>query len=215
MVEALEDVQRKKKEIEADSFRQPASLPPTTKFVSHSIHPMLFFHQFSTINPVSNHLSDNVPFTMTHPPPSQPTLHVPINNIRFPVTPAPVPPPAIPTKSNISPSYRLPSVRDIYWPTGSQQQYTVPVSGPPMLPTNTLSLPTPIHSTNSSPNSVKENNRSFNNCDSVVVNDLAATFDGNLGSDDPFHEAELKSLNDVAELRHLYSAIGSANTVRR
>ena len=36
---------------------------------------------------------------------------------------------------------------------------------------------------------------------------LTATFDGNLGSDDPFHDAELESLNDMAELRHLYSAI--------
>jgi hypothetical protein len=118
---------------------------------------------------------------------------------------------------SISPSsYRLPSVRDIYWPTGNQQQYTVPVSIPSTtLTTNTLNLPTPIHSTSSSPNSVKQNNRSFNNCDSIAANDLAATFDGSLDSNDPFHDAELKSLNDVAELRHLYSAIGSANTVRR
>ena len=178
---------------------------------------------------VSNKLPDNVPFSITHPPPpppplphlqtTQPTVHLPMTTTIYPVTPVrpPVPahPPVLPTKPNISPSYRLPSVRDIYWPTGNQQQYTVPVSGPSMLTSNTLSLPTPIHSTNSSPNSARENNRSFNNCDSIVANDLAATFDGNLGSDDPFHDAELKSLNDVAELRHLYSAIGSANTIRR
>ena len=191
MVEALEDLQRKKKEIEGDTLRQPAPVPTTT----------------NPLPLVSNKLPDNVSFTITHP-----LTHLPVNNIRFPVTPVP---PPIPSKSNISPSYRLPSVRDIYWPTGTQQQYTVPVSDPPMLATNTLSLPTPIHSTHSSPNSAKENNRSLNSCDSIVANDLAATFDGNLGSDDPFHDAELKSLNDVAELRHLYSAIGAANTVRR
>ena len=182
-----------------------------------------------TTNPVpvvSNKLPDTVPYSLTHPPPppslphlptTQPPVHLPMPPTIYPVTPVrppmPAPPPvALPT---VSPSYRLPSVRDIYWPTGNQQQYTVPVSGPPMLTSNTLTLPTPIHSTNSSPNSIRENNRSFNNCDSIVANDLAATFDGTLGSDDPFHDAELRSLNDVAELRHLYSAIGSANTIRR
>lgn len=164
---------------------------------------------------MSNKLPDNIPFSITHPPPplphlptAQPTLHLPMTTTNYPVTPVrpPAPPP---------PPYRLPSVRDIYWPTSNQQQYTIPASVPSMLTSNTLSLPTPIHSTNSSPNSVKENNRSFNNCDSIAANDLAATFDGNLGSDDPFHAAELNSLNDVAELRHLYSAIGSANTIRR
>jgi len=173
---------------------------------------------------VSNTLPENVPYSntlpplpplLTHLPNSQPTVHLPVTNTIFPVTPAPAPPPPIPTKPTISPSYRLPSVRDIYWPTGNQQQYIVPVNGPSTLTSNTLSLPTPMHSTNSSPNSIKENNRSFNNCDSIAANDLAATFDGTLGSNDPFNDAELKSLNDVAELRHLYSAIGSANTIRR
>jgi hypothetical protein len=153
---------------------------------------------------------------LTHLPNSHPTVslgaHLPITTTSFPVTP--IPPPSI--TPSISPSYRLPSVRDIYWPSGNQQQqYVVPVSGTSTLTTNTLNLPTPIHSSHSSPNSGKQNNRSFNNCDSTAANDLAATFDGTLGSDDPFHDTELKSLNDATELRHLYSAIGSANTVRR
>ncbi len=161
---------------------------------------------------MSNTLNENIPFSVNLPPPPPPPLtHLPITPTSFPITPAP----PVPTKPSISPSYRLPSVRDIYWPTGNQQQYDVPVNGPSTLTSNILSLPTPIHSTNSSPNPVKQNNRSFNNCDSIAANDLAATFDGTLGSNDPFHDAELKSLNDAAELRHLYSAIGSANTVRR
>lgn len=176
---------------------------------------------------MSNTVIDNVPYnvnlaSLPPPPPlahlhnSQSIVHAPIPTNSFPITPVPAPPPPpIPTMPSISPSYRLPSVRDIYWPTSNQQQYNVPISVPSTLTTNTLNLPTPIHSTNSSPNSIKQNNRSFNNCDSIATNDLAATFDGTLGSDDPFHDAELKSLNDVAELRHLYSAIGSANTVRR
>lgn len=159
-------------------------------------------------------------------PSSHPTIHLPTTVNTFPVSSVPpalsFPQPSLPlslaTKaetSSISTSYHLPSVRDIYWPTGNQQQYFVPANSPSTLTTNTLNLPIPIRSATSSPTLVKSNNQSFNNCDSAVANDLAATFDGGLGSDDPFHEAELKSLNDVAELRHLYSAIGSANTVRR
>lgn len=174
---------------------------------------------------MSNTVIENNPFSVYSAPPpppsalthvsnSQPTVHLPVINTSFPITPVPLPHPA-PSMPSISPSYRLPSVRDIYWPTGNQEQYTVPVNGPLTFTSNTLNLPTPMHSTNSSPNSVKPNNRSFNNCDSIVANDLTATFDGTLGSDDPFHDAELRSLNDATELRHLYSAIGSANTVRR
>jgi hypothetical protein len=103
---------------------------------------------------------------------SQPT----VPTTSFPIIP--VPPHS--TQPSISSSYHLPSVRDIYWPTGNQQQYVVPISDPSTLTTNMLNLPTPIHSTNS----VKENNRSFNNYDSKAANDLAATFDGT--SDDPF-----------------------------
>jgi hypothetical protein len=202
LLEALEDLQRKKKEIEADTSRQQSSSPSTT-VTTNSV----------SIAPTT--LTENIPFSVTLAPPhlpnSQPTVHLPVTAISFPITPVPLPP----TMPSISPSYRLPSVRDIYWPTGNQQNYDVPVSTPSInLTSNILNLPTPIHSTNSSPNSVKQNNnRSFNNCDSIAANDLAATFDGT--SDDPFHDAELKSLNDATELRHLYSAIGSANTVRR
>ena len=193
LVEALEDLQRKKKEIEADTLRQQTT-SPSTVITTNSL-------------PIS---SNTNPVNYLPPSSLNPQPTVVLNT--FPVTPQ-VPPPSI------SPSYRLPSVRDIYWPTNNQQQYAIPppIVNPPasLVSTNTLSLPTPIHSTNSSPNSVKPTDRSFNNCDPIVVNDLAATFDGNLGSDDPFHDAELKSLNDMAELRHLYSAVGSANTIRR
>lgn len=50
---------------------------------------------------------------------------------------------------------------------------------------------------------------------SINTSDLTETFDGRLTSDDPFNDAELRSLNDVVELNHLYSALGSANTIRR
>ena len=175
---------------------------------------------------LSNTISENISYPVNLVPPSlphlstsQPTVPLSIPPTSYSITsvpPSTLPPPGLPvTKPSISPSYRLPSVRDIYWPTNNQQEYVVPVSNPAMITSNTLNLPTPIHSTNSSPNSIKQNNLSFNNCDSIVNNDLAATFDGTLGSDDPFNDAELKSLNDVTELRHLYSAIGSANTIRR
>lgn len=208
LVEALEDLQRKKKEIEADTLRQHTASPSTVVTNNPATNSMPILSNTNSVNYVP-------------PPPlnsllnSQPTVPpLPLISNTFPVTP--LPPPQV--KPSISPSYRLPSVRDIYWPTSNQQQYTIPpVVNPPstIVTTNTLSLPTPIHSTNSSPNSVKTTDRSFNNCDPIVTNDLTATFDGTLGSDDPFHDAELKSLNDMAELRHLYSAIGSANTVRR
>jgi len=204
LLEAYEDLKRKKKEFEADTLRQQASASSTTVTTN-------------SVSIPSNIHTENISFPVTLAPPpthlpnSHPTVHLPVTTPSFPVTPVPPPP----SKPSISPTYRLPSVRDIYWPSGNQQQYVVPVNGPSTMVTNTLNLPTPIHSTNSSPNSVKQNNRSFNNCDSIAANDLAATFDGTLGSNDPFHDAELQSLNDVAELRHLYSAIGSANTIRR
>jgi len=211
LLEALEDLQRKKKEIEADTLHQQTASPSTTVTTN--------CQTTNSVSIQSSTITENVPFPVNLAPPplthlsnTQPTVHLPVTTNSFSITPVPLPPS---TQPSISPSYRLPSVRDIYWPTGNQQQYVVPVSGPSTLTSNTLTLPTPIHSTNSSPNSIKENNRSFNNCDSVVANDLAATFDGTLGSDDPFHDAELRSLNDAAELRHLYSAIGSANTIRR
>ncbi|CAF0909494.1 unnamed protein product [Rotaria sordida] len=216
LLEALEDLQRKKKEIQDDTLRQQST--------SHSAAGATNCQTTNSISISSNTLTQNIPFPVVLPPVpppthisnSQSTLHLPIPVTSFPVTPVPPPPPPPPTtKPPIQPSYRLPSVRDIYWPTGNQQQNIVPISGPSTLTSNALHLPTPIRSTNSSPNSVKANNQSFNNCDSAAANDLAATFDGTLSSDDPFHDAELKSLNDVAELRHLYSAIGSANTVRR
>lgn len=208
LVEALEDLQRKKKEIEADTLRQHTASPSTVVTNNPATNSMPILSNTNSVNyvplPSLNSLLNSQP---TVPP-------LPLISNTFPVTP--LPPPQV--KPSISPSYRLPSVRDIYWPTSNQQQYTIPpVVNPPstIVTTNTLSLPTPIHSTNSSPNSVKTTDRSFNNCDPIVTNDLTATFDGTLGSDDPFHDAELKSLNDMAELRHLYSAIGSANTVRR
>ncbi|CAF0853114.1 unnamed protein product [Adineta steineri] len=212
LLEALEDVQRKKKEIQADTLRQQVSSPPTIVTTNcpttNSVSIPSNIHTEHISFPVSL-----VPPPLPHIPNSHPTVHLPVTVTSFPVTPAPPPPP--PNKPSISPSYRLPSVRDIYWPTGNQQNCIIPISVPPTITSSTLSLPTPIHSTNSSPNSVKQNNQSFNNCDSVSTNDLTATFDGTLGSNDPFHDAELKSLNDVAELRHLYTAIASANTVRR
>lgn len=208
LVEALEDLQRKKKEIEADTLRQHTASPSTVVTNNPATNSMPILSNTNSVNyvplPSLNSLLNSQP---TVPP-------LPLISNTFPVTP--LPPPQV--KPSISPSYRLPSVRDIYWPTSNQQQYTIPpVVNPPstIVTTNTLSLPTPIHSTNSSPNSVKTTDRSFNNCDPIVTNDLTATFDGTLGSDDPFHDTELKSLNDMAELRHLYSAIGSANTVRR
>ena len=92
-------------------------------------------------------------------------------------------------------SFRLSSVRDIYWPS-SNLPVPVPV---PVLP-----LPAPMHSSQ------------FTRLPSPSINstnrDLTATFDDRLTSDDPFHDAELRSLNDVIELNHLYSA---ANTIRR
>ncbi|CAF1417098.1 unnamed protein product [Rotaria sp. Silwood1] len=215
LLEALEDLQRKKKEIQEDTLRQQSTSVTTNCQTTNSL----------SISP--NTLSENIPFPvtlpsvppLTHIPNSQPTLHIPIPTTSFPVAPVPPPrppiSPSLTTKPFIAPSYRLPSVRDIYWPTGNQQHYIAPISDPSTLTSTTLNLPTPIRSTNSSPNSVKPTNQSFNNCDSTAANDLTATFDETLGSDDPFHDAELKSLNDVAELRHLYSAIGSANTVRR
>ena len=166
----------------------------------------------------TNTHTETASFSVTVPPP--PPTHLPtyhqtidpsVNLPSFSAMTAPAPAPAI-TKPFSCPSYRLPSVRDIYWPADSQQHYLVPVSVPS---SNTLTLPTPIYSTNSSTNSIKSNNQSSNNCDSAAANNLAATFDETLDFDDPFHDAELKSLNDVAELRHLYSTIGSANTVRR
>ncbi|CAF4114608.1 unnamed protein product [Rotaria sp. Silwood2] len=216
LLEALEDLKRKKKEIQEDNLRQQAT--------SLSAVVTTNCQTTSSVSISSNTLSENISFPvtlppvppLTHIPNTQPTLHIPIPVTSFSVAVAPPPrPPPPTTKPSISPSYRLPSVRDIYWPTGNQQQYIVPISGPSTLTSNALNLPTPIRSTNSSPSSVTQNNQSFNNCDSIAAMDLTATFDETLGSDDPFHDAELKSLNDVAELRHLYSAIGSANTVRR
>ncbi|CAF3437704.1 unnamed protein product [Rotaria socialis] len=230
LLEALEDLQRRKKEIEENTLRQQVS--STSSAVTTNNCPTT---NSVVISP--NSRPDNIHFPvtlvpspptlhpLTHIPNTQPTVHhLPVAITPFPVTsilpvpvPTPPPPPPVPTttKPSVSPTYRLPSVRDIYWPTSNQQSYTVPVSGPSALTSNTLCLPTPIHSTVSSLDSVKQNNQSFNNCDSKAANDLAATFDGTLDSDDPFHDAELKSLNDVAELRHLYLTIGSANTVRR
>ncbi|UJR10833.1 hypothetical protein I4U23_015020 [Adineta vaga] len=217
LLEALEDVQRKKKEIETDTLRQQqqqVSAPSTT--ITTNAQPVNSVPILSTTH------TTTIPFSVNHmlpplthlPNNAHPSVHIPVPVTSYPVTPAPIPPP-LTNKPIISPSYHLPSVRDIYYPDANRQPYALPVNAPPMLPSNTLSLPTPIHSTNSSPNSVKQNNRSYNNCDSVTANDLAATFDGTLGSDDPFHDAELKSLNDATELRHLYTAIASANTVRR
>ncbi|CAF0980190.1 unnamed protein product [Adineta ricciae] len=215
LLEALEDVQRKKKEIEADTLRQQQISSPSTT-VTANIQPI------NSIPVLSHPHTTTIPFPVNYMPPpvphlsnAHPPIHIPVPiQASFPVTPAPLPPP-VSSKPSISPSYHLPSVRDIYYPDVNRQAYTVPASVPPIVPSNTLSLPTPIHSTDSSPNSVKQNNRSFNNCDSAATNDLTATFDGALSSDDPFHDAELKSLNDAAELRHLYTAIATANTIRR
>jgi hypothetical protein len=107
-----------------------------------------------------------------------------------------------------STSFHLPSVRDIYWPSSNQQEYIIPTAC-------TSTILTSINSSQLSSNSVKQKNHSLINCNSTHANDLAAAFDGTMTSDDPFNDAELKSLNDIAELNHLYSAIGSANTIRR
>ncbi len=94
--------------------------------------------------------------------------------------------------NNILPS-RLSSVHNIYCSSVNQQEYNIPSSQ------------------SSSSHLIKQTNHSFNNSN----HHLAATFDEILTSDDPFHDAELKSLNDVTELNHLYSATESANTIRR
>lgn len=110
------------------------------------------------------------------------------------------------------PSFRLPSVRDIYWPCANPHHYEMPVNDLSSRPRN---LPMPIHSSQGFRYLVGEKtegkNPSYNRC----PDDLSATFDGTLISDDPFHNAELQSLNDIDELNHLYSAVGVANTDRR
>jgi len=82
-------------------------------------------------------------------------------------------------------SYHFPSVRDIYWPSSNQQEFHIPIL----------------------------NNSS--QLSSHYPNDLADTFDERFTSDDPFNDAELESLNNIKELNHLYSSIGSDNTIRR
>jgi hypothetical protein len=123
-----------------------------------------------------------------------------------------------------SPGFRLPSVRDIYWPSASQQQYAVPphqvfasTSNPPVLPPPiSISAIVNVGSTTTMPsNALDGTSQTKHNCHFIDANDLAETFDERLTSDDPFHDAELRSLNDVVELNHLYSAIGTANTIRR
>jgi len=106
---------------------------------------------------------------------------------------------SIPVKS-LPLSYHFPSVRDIYWPSSNQQEFHIPILN---------------HSSQLSSHSIKQTHQSFNNSNSIYPNDLADTFDGRLTSDDPFNDAELKSLNTLKELNHLYSSIGSDNTIRR
>lgn len=96
--------------------------------------------------------------------------------------------------SSSSSSACFPSVRDIKWPSNDSQECNLP-----------LLL-----------NAVKQSNQASNNTNSTpYINDLAATFDETLTSNDPFNDAELKSLNDAVELNHLYSSMGLANTIRR
>ena len=126
-----------------------------------------------------------------------------------------------------SSSSRFPSVRDIYWPTINHQQYSIPFQPQVPGPSNPVTYP-PINinpSVKTTPvaaslvattmNPIKTVTKSANNSTNISTNDLANTFDGTLTSDDPFHEAELRSLNDVAELNHLYSTMASANAIRR
>ncbi|CAF2766795.1 unnamed protein product [Rotaria sp. Silwood2] len=80
--------------------------------------------------------------------------------------------------SSHSSSFCLTSVRDIYWSSNNQQEYNIPMS---------------INSSKLSSNPVKQSNNSFNNCNSIYKNDLAAIFDESLTFDDSFHDAELKS----------------------
>ncbi|CAF4210197.1 unnamed protein product [Rotaria sp. Silwood2] len=79
--------------------------------------------------------------------------------------------------SSYSSSFCLTSVRDIYWSYNNQQEYNIPMS---------------INSSKLSSNPVKQSNNSFNNCNSIYKNDLAAIFDESLTFDDSFHDAELK-----------------------
>ncbi|CAF0888433.1 unnamed protein product [Rotaria sordida] len=109
---------------------------------------------------------------------------------------------SIPLKpiSSHSSSVCSPSVRDIYCPFSNQQEYYIPMS---------------INSSKLSSNSVKQSNNLFNNYSSTYKNDLIAIFDEVLTFDNPFHDAELKSLNGIDELNNLYSGIGLANTNQR
>ena len=175
----------------------PSNIPSeTTPFPVNVVH--WAASSFPRHPSASSHLSSSVT--------SDPSLPV---SSSFPLSPT-----SHSNNPSTLPSYRLPSVRDIYWPSADHHHHLSPmpaVSGT----SNLLHLPTPIHSSQSSPVSVKQNNRSLNNCDSAAVRDLAATFDERLTSDDPFHDAELRSLNDAAELRHLYSTSGPAHTIQR
>jgi hypothetical protein len=153
------------------------------------------------VNPFPSRLVSSSSYP--HFSPSNVQIPVPINSIPLKsVSPLPPPPPSL---------FHLPSVRDIYWPSGNPEQYIIPGTST----SNIFNLPKPMNSSQSSPNSLKQTNRSLNNSNSIYLNDLTATFDGTLTCDDPFNDAELRSLNDVVELNHLYSAIGSANTIRR
>jgi len=214
LVDALEDLQRRKKVIEADALRRRSPGPPTTNCQSSDSASM-----------PTGVVNENVSHSAVHPAPplTLPSVSHPSVSLNLPPSvhhPSATPLPPIP------PNFRLPSVRDIYWPSGTHQQYAaVAAATVPRTFTDTsnrLPLPAPINSTRSSPhqplpNTITHNNWSFNSCDSTAASDLAATFDGTVSSSgaDPFNDAELKSLNDVAELRHLYAATGSANTVRR
>ena len=122
-----------------------------------------------------------------------------------------LPPRAVPSVSSI-PSFRLPSVRDVYWPSANAQHYDVPVNDRASQPGN---IPMPINASQRLGHLVAEKHEAMNHSSVRCHDDLSATFDGTLTSDDPFHNAELQSLNDIDELNHLYSAVGVANTIRR
>ena len=237
--EALEDLQRRKKEIQADNpctqvNRTPVTMPIKSVAMDKERENKMnrFDLGFSCLPTTSVTRPSNLPSE---------TNRCPGNVVQWSASASTEYPsacshlsscvtggPSVPVSSSFTlsptshsnnpstlPSYRLPSVRDIYWPSTDHHHHVSPMVAPMSGTSNMLHLPTPIHSSQSSPVSVKQNNRSLNNCDSAAVRDLAATFDERLTSGDPFHDAELRSLNDATELRHLYSTSGSAHTIQR
>ncbi|CAF0974377.1 unnamed protein product [Didymodactylos carnosus] len=264
--EALDDVRRRRLEIEADGSKRlnaTTTLPQTGTNLTVTANEQqqnleIDPHQLVEIQTQKRQRA----ITTTSIPSLTHYLPTPTSNQQHHRHSAP-PPPQIPQQT--STMFRLPSVRDIYWPMGqnyAQQQ-------PTAIPTTLLRASQTISNGSTTDGHVLNQlgqlnveNLSFNNCDekhmlvsntvpsssvtttptslsstssSILnpkltdaiissktttnqanVSDLS-TFDPSLSdTHDPFHEAELRSIDDAVALRQLYTITSqTANTIRR